>query len=149
MVNTWDTQHTLEKIHYVVQKNGQSSKNRGRFCMRGLELKKEAAKELCLLNRREARRAVLNTQARQRKEGFSTCPNNVAHAYMEITERCQKRALKCAEQDAIAARRYYLIVNPIRAKLIARRRKSQEEQRQLLALKPLPSSSQNRRHAHL
>jgi hypothetical protein len=66
----------------------------------------------------------------------------VAHAYMEITERCQKRALKFAEQDAIAARRY-LIVKPIRAKRIARRRESQEEHR------PLPSSSQNRRHAHL
>jgi hypothetical protein len=53
-----------------------------------------------------------------------------------------------AEQDAIAARRY-LIVNPIRAKRIARRRKSQEERWQLLALKPLLTSSQNRRHARL
>jgi hypothetical protein len=68
---------------------------------------------------------------------------------MVITERCQKDALKLAEPDAIAARRY-LIVNPIRAKQIAQRRKSQEEQRQLLALKPLrSSSSQNRHHAHL
>jgi hypothetical protein len=147
-ISTREKEHTLEKIKYVVQKKGKAS-HHGRYCMRGLELGEKVTKERCLLDRRAARRAVLKTQAKQRREGFSTCPNMLANAYMEISERCQKRALKLAEQDAMAARRY-LTGNTIRAKRNAQRRTSQEEEQwQLPALKPLLSSSQNRRHAHL
>jgi hypothetical protein len=102
-----------------------------------LELYKKATKERCLLDQREDIQAILKTQVKQCREGVSTCPNILVNTYMEIMEWCQKGALKLAEQDVIAARRY-LIVSPICAKQIARQRKSQEEQQQqLLALKPL------------
>jgi hypothetical protein len=143
----WDTQHTFDKISYVMEKNALANGRIDRFCMRGLEHFDETTKELCTLHRGEALHAVLNTQAMQRKEGFPFCANTLADAYAEITQRCQKLASKKAEQDAIAARRY-LSVRPLRAKRLAGRRSPPESRRQTpKASSSSPSSK--RRHAHL
>jgi DNA-binding HxlR family transcriptional regulator len=137
-----DFQSTLDKISYKMEKNAQRNNN-DRFCRRGLEEHfDEQAKALCVWHRREARHAVWEAQARQRRA------NVIANAYREITQRCLKLGLKKAEQDAIAARRY-LSARPTRARKIATRRRKPQEQQHQTTSKTSSSSPSNRRHAHL
>jgi hypothetical protein len=117
----WEFQDRLDQISYRMEKKAQRSNN-DRFCRRGLEHFDKQAKQLCAWHRWEARHAVWETQARQRRASV------IANAYREIAQRCQKLALKKAEQDAIAAR-CDLSVRPIRATRIATRRRKLQEQR--------------------
>jgi hypothetical protein len=96
-----DHQRTVETCQKILKRDGEF----GSHCIRGLERWNTLDMALTAMNRGDARRAVLDEQAVQRKVG-KYCDDTIAGRYRNVSQRCQTKALKLARQDAIDASEY-------------------------------------------
>jgi hypothetical protein len=96
-----DYQRTMEICVKILKKDGEG----GSHFKRGLEKWSTLGIAVTSMNTDDAYGAVLDEQAAQREEG-KCCDERIAENYRNVSQRCQKKALKLARQDAIEASEY-------------------------------------------
>jgi hypothetical protein len=98
--NGRDYERTVKKCQKIIE-----NKEGLKYCTRGMERLSETGLHVTICNRNDAYQAVFDHR-RIRSGQVKLSPERIAERYREVAHRCQKRAVKLAELDAIAAAKH-------------------------------------------